>query len=43
MYVKDNRPEGELGVRITVRNEPPTDGGKASRNFRCISFRGIIE
>jgi hypothetical protein len=31
MYVKDNRPEGEFRVRITVRNEPPTDGGKASK------------
>ena len=31
MYLKDNRPEGEFRVRITVRNEPPTDGGKASK------------
>ncbi len=31
MYVKDNRSEGEFRVRITVRNEPPTDGGKATK------------
>ena len=30
MYLKDNRPEGEFRIRITVRNEPPTDAGKAA-------------
>ena len=30
MYLKDNRPEGEFRVRITVRNEPPGKEGKAS-------------
>ena len=30
MYLKDNRPEGEFRVRITVRNEPPGKEGTAS-------------
>ncbi|MFT5129678.1 MAG: hypothetical protein ACI8W8_003303, partial [Rhodothermales bacterium] len=27
MYLKDNRPEGDFRICVTVRNEPPTDGG----------------
>ncbi|MEK6238230.1 MAG: DUF1592 domain-containing protein, partial [Planctomycetales bacterium] len=30
MYVKDNRPEGDFRIRVTLRNEPPADGGEAS-------------
>jgi len=30
MYVKDNRPEGEFRIRLTVRNEPPATGGAAT-------------
>ena len=30
MYLKDNRPEGDFRIRVTARNEPPTDGGARS-------------
>ena len=31
MYIKDNRPEGEFRLRITVRNEPPSNGSNATK------------
>ncbi len=38
IYVDDNRPEGQFRARISVRNEPPQDGGDFARHEFSLFF-----